>query len=309
MYCFIVNPKACRAISEKIWKQLERQLKIMKIDYQAYLTQNPGDARRFARELTNSGESPAAVIVVGGDGTMNEVLDGISFTGNVMVGYIPIGLNNNLARSLKLPGNPYKCLKRIISSGHVRYLDYGVLSYGENAQENRRFAVSCGIGLDTAGVLRLPEIKCGRWKPFLLKTGRLGGVLTGIRRMLAEKPAKGFIILDDVKKVEFNHIFLVTVHIHPYGNGRLKFAPKADPADGSMEVCVIHNARKLQLGRILIDAFLGRLRKRKGVRFFSCREVQVHTERPMPVHVDGEDCRNQTDIYLRCVEKKIRMII
>jgi len=298
MYCFIVDP--CRAISEKIWKKLERQLKIMNIDYRVYLTQKPGDARQFAREITHSGKAVPAIIAVGADGTINEILDGIFFAGAVTIGYIPMGINNNLAKSLKLPRNPYKCMKRIISSGHARYLDYGVLSYGENAQEHRRFAVSCSIGMDMAECCRLPETKFN---------GIFSSVRARIRQLLAEKPVKGFIILDDVKKIEFNHIFMVTVHIHPYGNGGFRFAPQADPGDGSMEVCVIHHVTKLGLGLILLDAFLGRLKNRRGVRFFNCREVQIHTDRPMPVRVDGEDYRCQTDIHLRCVEKKVRMII
>lgn len=299
MYCFIVDP--CRAVSEKIWKHLEPRLKMMNIDYRVYLTQKPGDARQFAREISNGGKPVPAIIAVGADGTINEILDGIFFAGAATVGYIPVGFNNSLAKSLKLPKNPHKCLKWITSSNYTQYLDYGILSYGDNAREHRRFAVSCSIGMDMAGCRsRLLETKC---------TDRLSGMFSRIRQLLVQKPVKGFIILDDVKRIEFNHLFLVSVHIHPYGNGGFKFAPQADPGDGSIEVCVIHHVRKLQLGLILLEAFLGRLKSRKGVRFYSCREIQIHTDRPRPVHVDGEDCRDQTDIHLRCVEKKIRMII
>lgn len=298
MYCFIVDP--CRAISEKIWKQLERRLKIMNIDYRVYLAQKPGDARQFAREITHCGQTVPTIIAVGADGTINEILDGIFFAGAVTVGYIPVGRNNSMAKSLQLPRNPFKCMQRIISSDHIRYLDYGVLSYGENAKEHRRFAVSCSMGMEMMGGGRLPAPQYIRG---------LSRLRTKIRQLFQEKPTKGFIILDDVKKIEFNHIFLVTVHIQPYGNGGFRFAPLTDPGDGSMDICVIHHVRKLELGLILLEAFLGRLKSRKGVRFFNCREVQIHTERPMPVRVDGEDCRYQTDIHLRCVEKKIRMII
>ncbi|MGL5437140.1 MAG: diacylglycerol/lipid kinase family protein [Lachnospiraceae bacterium] len=308
MYYFIVNPKACRGGSEMIWKQLECRLKIINIDYQVFLTQKTGDARQFAHDLTDFGKEERMIIAVGGDGTVNEVLNGISFAGNVTLGYIPIGLGSNYARSLRLPRSPRKCLKRVIYSDRLKYLDYGILSYGEDAREHRRFAVSCGIGLDAAVCRSLLEAKYNR-KSCFFRPRIFSYILEGIRQLLKEKPVKGFLILDGVKKVEFNHIYMVAVHIHPYGSGRVKFAPKTDQGEGCLEVCVVHNIRKTQLMLTLMDAICGRIKNRKGVRFYRCSEAQVHTDRPMPVHVDGEDCRYQTDIHLGSVEKKIRMII
>lgn len=116
-------------------------------------------------------------------------------------------------------------------------------------------------------------------------------------------------VLDGVKKVEFNHIYFIASHIHPFEGGGFRFAPKADYSDGYLEVCVVHNAAKRRLVPILLDALFGRMGHHRGVRFYGCREVQIHTERPMPVHVDGESCFAQTDIHLRCVEKKIRMMV
>ena len=53
----------------------------------------------------------------------------------------------------------------------------------------------------------------------------------------------------------------------------------------------------------------GRMGHHRGVRFYRCKEMAVHVDRPLPVHVDGESCFCQTDIHLRCVEKKLRMIV
>ncbi len=308
MYHFIVNPKACRGSSDLIWKRLERRLKLNNIDYQVYLTQKTGDARQFAHDLTSCGEGARTIVAVGGDGTMNEVLDGVSFAGNVTLGYIPIGLGSNLARSLGMPRNSHKCLKQILTSERLKYLDYGILSYGDHEQIHRRFAVSCGIGLDAAVCRSLLETKYNR-KPCFIRPGRFAYILVGLRQLLLEKPVKGFVVLDGVKRVEFNHIFMVAVHIHPYGSRKMKLMSKADPDEGCLEVCVVHNTRKPQLMLTLIEAICGRIRKRRGVRLYHCREAQIHIDKPLPVHVDGEDCQYQTDIHLGCVEKKIRMII
>lgn len=308
MYYFIVNPRACRGCSDKIWKRLERWLNIKNIDYQVLLTAKAGDARFFAQELTESAMEPRTIIVVGGDGTFNEVIDGMSFTGMVTLGYVPIGMSSSLARSLRLPKRPFKCLRLMLNSTRQKSLDYGVLSYGETVQTHKRFAVSCGIGLDAAVCHILQEQPCSR-KPRFFRPGRLQYIIVAIGQILNSKPVKGYIVLDGVKRMEFNHLCLVAAHIHPYGSGGLKLAPGADASDGYLELCILHNPRRMRLLSLLADALYGRIKNRKGVRFYRCREVQIHTDRPMPVHVDGEDCQQQTDIHLGCVEKKIRMIV
>ncbi len=150
MYYFIVNPNSCRGRGRNIWKKVESVLKACNAEYQAFLTEKPGDARRFARELTEGCRESSVIIGVGGDGTVNEILDGISFCGSITMGYIPAGSGNDLARSLRLPKNPIRCLKKILHPKYYKLMDYGVLSYGDEEISHRRFLVSAGIGMDAA---------------------------------------------------------------------------------------------------------------------------------------------------------------
>lgn len=308
MYYFIVNPNARRGLGEKIWRKLECRLRTSGIAYEARLTEKQGDARRFAQELTEHCSEPRIIVGVGGDGTVNEILNGLSFEGQVTLGYIPTGSGNDLARGLKLPKNPRRCLKKILNPRYHKCLDYGILSYGEEEPEYRRFMVSCGIGLDAAVNHDLLDQR-RRKKPRFIRPGKLSYVLLGIKHLILAKPVKGYLLLDGVKKVEFNHIYFVSSHIFPYEGGGFRFAPGADCSDGLLEVCVVHHSSKHRLLPVLFDALLGRAGHHRGVRCYSCKELQIHTERPMPVHVDGESCLCQTDIHLRCVEKKIRMMV
>lgn len=307
MYYFIVNPNARRGLGEKIWRKLERRIQSSGIEYEVLLTREQGDARRLAAELTEDTTQPRTIIAVGGDGTVNEILDGMSFDGQVTLGYIPTGSGNDLARSLRLPKNPMRCLKRILNPRYHRFLDYGILSYEKEGPVYRRFAVSSGIGLDAAVCHDLLD-SARRNRPRLFG-GRLRYIVLGVRQLILAKPAKGYLVLDGVKKVEFNHIYFVSSHIHPFEGGGFKFAPKADYSDGQLEVCVVHNSAKHRMIPVIVDAMIGRVGHHRGVRIYRCREVFVHVERPMPVHVDGESCYCQTDIHLRCVEKKLRMMV
>ena len=106
MYYFIVNPNAHGGRGKKIWRKLERQIIRSGIRYEAYQTEEPGDARRIAAALTADMQEPATIVAVGGDGTVNEVLNGLAISERLTFGYIPTGYGNDLARGLKLSGKP-----------------------------------------------------------------------------------------------------------------------------------------------------------------------------------------------------------
>lgn len=308
MYHFIVNPNACCGRGVRIWKKLERQLDSANIEYEAHLTKQQGDAKRFARELTEGMKEPKMIVAVGGDGTVNEVLDGISFGGPITFGYIPAGSGNDLARSLKISKNPYRALKKILNPRYHKLLDYGVVSYGEDVISYRRFMVSSGIGLDAAichNILH-SRLRCVLNR---LHFNGLSYILIGIRQLLCAKSVKGYILLDGVQKVEFNHIYFISAHIHPYEGGGFKFAPKADYSDGKLAVCVVNGSSRRKLIPVLAGARLKKYGRHPGIRNFECRELVIHTDKPLAVHVDGESCLCQQDLQIRCIEKKIRIIV
>ena len=106
MYHFIINPNAGSGRGWKVWRTIAGYMDRHNIEYEAVLTNGIGEARDAARELTKEAGKPCFLIVVGGDGTMNEVLDGASFHGPLNLGYIPAGTGNDLWRSLHMLGKP-----------------------------------------------------------------------------------------------------------------------------------------------------------------------------------------------------------
>ncbi|WP_312426730.1 diacylglycerol/lipid kinase family protein [Lacrimispora sp.] len=308
MYYFIVNPNSRCGRGRNVWKKLESVLKAGHVEYQAFLTEKPGDAKRFARELTEGCRESSVIIGVGGDGTVNEILDGISFCGSVTFGYIPAGSGNDLARSLKLPKNPVRCLKKILHPKYYKLMDYGVLSYGDGEISHRRFMVSAGIGMDAAVCHNILYSKSkGLLRKFFI--GKLIYILIGIKQLILAKPSKGYILLNGVQKIEFSHAYFISVHIHPYEGGGFKFAPDANFEDGQLSVCVMNSRNKRKLIPVLIRSLMGRKSLHRGIRFYTCEEVMIHMDHPMAVHVDGESCFCQNDVQLRCIGKKLRMIV
>lgn len=308
MYYFIVNPEAGRGRGERIWNRLERRLQHTRLEYEMVMTKKTGDGARIAAELTGQGTEPKTLIAVGGDGTLNEIINGMSFRGQITLGYIPAGTGSNLARSLRLPRDPARCLRRIVDAKVIRQLDYGVLSYECEEPVHRRFMISSGIGLDAQvcqNVLTTQEYR-GRG-PRL--PARLDYILRVLFHIFCAIPVKGYLVLDGTRRIEFNHIYFISAHIHPFEGAGFRLAPAADGSDGFLEVCVVHNSVKSQLFPIMADALFGRMGRHRGVRFYKCQELQIHMEAPVAVHTDGENCFSQKDIHLRCIGRKIRMVV
>ncbi|MCC8127116.1 MAG: diacylglycerol kinase family lipid kinase [Clostridiales bacterium] len=307
MHYFIVNPDACCGRAYKLWKKIERRLKKTGFEYEAVLTEKCGDARTLAQCLTESAADSRNIIVVGGDGTMNEVIDGLVFNAPVTLGFIPAGIGNYLARSLRLPLNWKQCLKKI-EKPRYQPMGYGVLSYGEDIPMHRRFIENCGIGLDAAVYHSMLDRKPGTGR-HVLYAGRVSYAVRGLALLCKSEPVKGYLVLDGVKKVELNRIYVVSAYTHSHEKKNLWHRAREDTREDQLEVKVIHATSKLMILPMIADAWRNQSSKRVGIRRYRCRELKIHLDRPMPVHVDGESCCCQTDIMISCRERKIRMIV
>ena len=89
MYQFIVNPSAGGGRGYRIWKKLERQLENDSQEYRVFFTERQGDAAVIAKVLTSNKDEAKILVVVGGEGTYNEVLNGVSFNGIVKLSVAP----------------------------------------------------------------------------------------------------------------------------------------------------------------------------------------------------------------------------
>ena len=145
-YIFIVNPKSRTGQGELLWSQLEPELKKRRVSYEVRMTGRKKDAERIATEIT-ADEEEHTMIVLGGDGSLNEVINGIKNPSKVTLGYIPTGSSNDFARGMGIPKDAKKALELILNSEKIEKLDVGELVLGV---KRRRFLVSAGMGFDAA---------------------------------------------------------------------------------------------------------------------------------------------------------------
>ena len=305
VYNFIVNPNSGGGKGLKVWNRTRRYLNKCRADYEVYMTVGSGDAEKKARELTEGSTEEMCIIAIGGDGTVNEVFNGLSPNAQVVMGYIPSGSGNDLARGLGYKGSIRRYITKIISDSYEDRMDYGVMSCAEN-DTIRRFMVSTGIGFDAAvcHLLLNSGAKDGAGR-FAL--GNFAYLTAGIHEFFASRSSKGYVVLDGARKIEFNSILFISVHIHKTEGGGYKFAPDADPKDGMLDICVVSTRNKFMLIPILLRSKNG-LKGGRGVHHFTCSEAKIHVDQPLAVHTDGESCRYQTDLDVRCIQQQLRIL-
>lgn len=307
MYQFIVNPSAGTGKGYRIWKRLEKQLENEGREYRVFFTENRGDAAEIARALTTDKNEPKTIIIVGGEGTYNEVLNGVSFKGMVTLGYVPAGFRNALSRRSWPHSKVRVQCRRVLHPQYYELLDYGVVTCGEDEIFNRRFAGRCGVGLDAAVCHNLLCCPVRSQMNRLHMAGMLKVVLA-LKQLALARPVRGHLLLDGVRKVEFNYIYFITIRMGQEKKKRPRRGQEVPEDSGKMTVYVANSSLKRRMFGPVLDVIAGVRKKERGVRSFECSEVAVHLERPLAVHVDGESCMCQQDMQIRCIPRKIRMI-
>lgn len=282
-YHFIVNPKARTGMGEMVWKMLEPELKKRQVPYQCFLTSRKKHAELIAEQITADGQEHI-LVVLGGDGTVNEVVNGIRQPEKVTLGYIPIGSSNDFARGLNIPKDPVSALNIILDPKNIINMDLGVM---EGAGRRRRFAVSAGIGFDAAVC---HEVCVSRWKVLLnrIGLGKLSYAVVALDRLKKDRPVKMTVTLPDGTEQVFERTYFAAFMNLPYEGGGFKFCPEASPSDGEIDVIIAHGVPVIKLLFLLPLAFAGKHVGFRGVTILRCTKIQAETAVPLPLHTDGE---------------------
>lgn len=299
MYHIIINPASRSGKGLKLWKEIvEPALHKEGVVYRSYFSERSGDVAKLAGEITSSDTSDTVnLIVLGGDGTVNEALQGITDSARVILGYIPTGSSNDLARDLKIPKDPLKALERILHTGTVHPMDMGTISFPDG--EIRHFAVSTGIGFDAAVC---EESLHSRIKAFCNKIGlgKLTYLGIALKQLFTAKKVSCNIALDGGEPIHVDRLLFVAMMNHRFEGGGFRFCPDADANDGIMNLCTVGDVPKLLILFALPTAFFGKHYMFNGITPYRARKVHITTSSPLWVHTDGEVIRQTQDFSIEC---------
>ena len=295
MYYFIVNPASKTGVGEKYWKRVEKVLKEKRVPYQVEVSVRAGHVEELVRRITkNAKEETVHLVILGGDGTVNEAIQGIEDFEKVVISYIPTGSSNDLARDMGITKNPEEALEAILKAEREIYMDMGLAHYDEASIEgkkveisDRRFMVGCGMGFDAAVC---EEVGRSKMKNLLnkVKLGKLVYLGIALKQLIQSEMIDGYVTVDDEEPIYIKRMYFTVAMVHHYEGGGFKFCPNADAKDGLLDLCVASNATKLKVLRIIPTAFDGKHVRFKEIQMLRGKRVVIEANKPMWVQTDGE---------------------
>ncbi len=278
--CIIANP-AARGVRPRL-ERLRRLTRNVVIR----TTRGPGDAEAQAERAVEAGYG--TIVAAGGDGTINEVVNGIG-SAPVALGILPMGTVNVMAMELGIPFDLVQAWK-VIREGKVRLID-------EAAANGHLFVQMAGIGLDAQIVQRNSR----QMKQVL---GPLSYLLTATQ-VAAERPPRLRVISEGHATVDGSFVLV--------GNGRLYGGPfplfrDADMQDGLLDVYVFKYMNYLHLIRYFRGTLFGSLASFSDVEHFQARKLRVEANGDVPLEADGE-LAGHAPVEFTVKRRKLRVLV
>ena len=307
MIYFIVNEHSRSGKGADVWKQLEELLKKEEVPYQARRTEYAGHAVQIAEEISSLEDEEMKLVAVGGDGTINEVVNGIVDFEKIQFGAIPTGSGNDFARGLGILETPQEILLRILESKGTKRIDIGSVSW-EGCEKPRLFLISSGVGMDA---LVCKKALTSKLKKILnrLHLGKLTYLLITIQTILSMQTADTRVVIDQNRKTLYkNQIFSAAMNFKAEGGG-IPMAPDADAQDGLLSVCTIHGIPKLLTFFVLPFLVAAKHEHFRGVKIENCTACDLYMNKPLVLHTDGEYCGDVTEAHFKCLPGKLRILL
>ena len=302
-YFFIVNPASRSGQGKEVWLDIRRTLDGRKIPFQVFFTQYEGHGTRLVRQI--AGQLPGCrLVVVGGDGTLNEVLNGLAGISQVTLGYIPLGSGNDFARGLGLPTDPQRALACILSPSRILSLDLGqVTSHGRTSF----FGISAGLGYDAEICYQVSHSPV---KKLLnrLHLGNLIYALVAVRLLLTYPPCDMEITVDGQRR-NFQKVHFVTGMNLPYEGGGFRFCPDARPDDGRLSCMVVHGMNPLKILFLFPTAYFGKHTGFRGITLLEGKSIQIRSASPCKIHRDGEFGGVSDQVVFRAGDGDVSLIV
>jgi YegS/Rv2252/BmrU family lipid kinase len=274
--CLLVNPAGGGGKSARLAAGVEAGLRAQGLEVRRVDTQDLDHARELAAAAASSGER---VVTLSGDGLVGAVVDALRAVPDAVLGVLPGGRGNDLARVLGI-GDDALAACEIIATGALRAMDAGVVHARGERGDGRAFVGIASVGFDSDANRIANEAPA--W---------LGGLVYAwgaVRALAAWRPARFEIALEPGgERVAFSGYSVIVANSRAYGGG-MRVAPDAMLDDGLLDVVAIETVSKLRFLRNLPRVFKGTHVRLPSVRVFRAAQVEVTADRPFQMYADGD---------------------
>jgi len=287
MLHIIVNPASGNGAAGKTWHDFATQLSQRGYNFEVRFTEGRGDATAFAREYAM--REVETVVALGGDGTVNEVINGLMnehgpVSPGTRLAIASSGTGKDLVRSLG--ARTYRQMLDALESGYTEHIDLGLLTYVDSdhgEQTSRYFANVADIGLGADVARRIESSPSG--KAF---GGMVSYLVQAVKTIRVFKGKQIRLTVDD--ETVFDGTAQMVVFCNGgYFAGGMRIAPLSSLRDGLLDIVLLEEvSRRVLLSSLLPRVYLGRHLGRDGVHHYQATRAAIDTPEPFMVEMDGE---------------------
>lgn len=286
-YFFIINPASGRGATMRQWCDARKKIIALGIDFDELYTSRSGEASTATREALDHGVK--FVIAVGGDGSLNEILngyldrDGHAVNSSAAIGLIPSGTGSDFCRSvgLTVPDAWLRALTesqtRLIDAAHAEYRDHA----GNLVTRAWINVASFGLGGDVSELVNGWRGRLPRWIG-----GRARFAAAALVALKRYRNVPVSVVIDG-RELRINSNLIIVANGR-FAGGGMMLAPNSQLADGSLDVILTDDATRWDVVRELPRIQRGAYLNHPRVTELRARDVSIITERPMPIDLDGE---------------------
>ncbi len=290
----IINTNASVGNGFEKWESIKSIFEENEFSYDYDITESKNHATVLAIKAVKN--NCKTIIIAGGDGTANEVINGLiiqdpEFVKDVNIGIIPIGTGNDWCRSLEIPNSIEKSID-IIKNGRTIKHDVGMVEYSENERRKKRYFINiAGLGFDSIVLKKTNEVKekkaiKSKERP-KKKNGERTYLQVLLKTLLFYKPVKMSIEIDNQKAFSKN-VFSMAIGIGRYNGNVMHQLPNAILNDGLFDINIIRAVSKARIIKNLGALYNGTIHKKKIVSMHQAKTVKIEAESFALVETDGE---------------------
>lgn len=285
-YLIIVNPNAGKKKAKTDWPHIADLFHKANIDFEVIFTKYHREAIKIVENKINN-EGFKNIIAIGGDGTINEVVNGIFLqnrfeTNQISLGAITIGTGNDWAKMFKLP-NDYSATIDIIKNGNTFVQDVGKVYYYIGEQQSSRYFINAaGLGFDAMVTKNTNDQK------ELGKSNTFSYFSNMIKSLYRYRPVE-VKVFTKKREVHSGHLFTMSLAIGQFTGGGMRQTPEAISDDGLFDLMLVDKIAKTKLIRKVKKLFDGNINKIKEVQMLRTDNLRVESDSKLMIEVDGEN--------------------
>lgn len=296
--CIICNPIAGSGRAKRILPEITALMKEKGLDFDILTTSAPGEAETLAKQLPR--EEYRAIAAMGGDGTLNEVVNGVltSDRGSIPVTAIPVGTGNDFVKGNHLFSHWSESIEALMKFT-TKKMD--VMSVKDMVGWSRYAVSSLGIGIDAYVAKRVSELESK-------KLGRLSYAVETVRGLFSFEPFDMHVIADDLHTY-VEKAWLCACMKSEYLGGGLIICPGACSSDGVLSFGYLSDASRPYLLRVLLHVFKGTHVGMKGVFISNAKTLSLEPCEDVPCHLDGDIRDVKYPIDIEVIPKAIEFVV